>query len=234
MAFPIALILGLAAQGIATREADEKKKKLLDAMEAYNVGKAKKSEAAIGEMIASQRPEARTADLDQSIAERAASLGSAVENVRATNPAPIAGKLSQDYEKSQESTARSIDERTRRAIEQLSVIGAPGERAFNNALKFGKTAGDVDSANAAIRNVGGAYMTSIGNTVPNPYMLAAGSALTAYGAGSLGGGTDVGTGIDSGNVEDASGNLYNGGAISQFGRGTQRPVARSGIWGARR
>lgn len=186
MAAFLPLLIGLAAQQVATQQAEDRQKKLLEAMEAYQSGKAQKSEAAINEMIASQRPEKRTEDLNASIAARAASLDSAVENVRSTNPAPIAGKLSADYQQSQEASARTIDERTRRAIEQLSVMGAPGERAANTAIKFGKTATDVDAANAAIRNVGAAYRTSIGNTRPNPYLLAAGSALSAYG-GAAGG-----------------------------------------------
>lgn len=241
MAPILPLLIGLGVSRAADQEAETRRQKLLDAMQAYQVDKAQKGQAEIQQLIATQRPDVRKAELDKITAARADSLASSVQAVQPTNPAPIAGKLSSDYQKSQEGTASTVAERTRRAIEQMSIMGAPGERDFANSVRFGHTAADVDSANTAINNVGQAYQTSMRNTVPNPWLKLAGQVMMAYGSAKLGANGDpgVGTGIDSGPYEDASGNLYNNGAPSQYGRGTQKPTVRSGVksayslWGTR-
>jgi hypothetical protein len=62
-------------------------------------------------------------------ADRTQSLKDTVGAAQAFDAAPIAGKMSGDYAATQEANASRIAERTRRAIEQLSAMGAPGEQA---------------------------------------------------------------------------------------------------------
>ncbi len=212
------LILGAVVSRAADREAEDRRQRLLDAMKAYQTNKAKDSEAAIETLISKQKPDARQAELDAITASRAASLGASVDAVKSTNPAPIAGKLSPDYEKSQEQVAGTVAERTRRAIEQLSTMGAPGERDFKQGLRFGKAGTDVDAANTAIRNVGDAYMTDMNNVRASPGLKLIGGALMAYGGGGLGS-TGDGTNVNGyGGAGDVSTRNRLSNAYSLWGR----------------
>lgn len=160
--------------------------KLLEAMRAYGRGQAALGQAATENLIAQQTPQARATELADVTAGRAKSLTDTVAAAQASNPAPIAGKLSQDYLHSQEAVANTVAERTRRAIAQLSAMGAPGEQALKSGIRFGRAAGEVDASNSAIGNVNNAFMGDIKNTVPNPGLKLVGSGMMAYGAGKMG------------------------------------------------
>lgn len=208
------LLIGLGISGLADAQAQAKREKLLNAMRAYQVGQTGATRGAIEGLIAAETPQARATDLANKIAERSDSLQKSVDSVQTTNPAPIAGKVSEDYKGSQAAAASRVADRTKRAIEQLSVMGAPGEDRLASGIRYGRAAGVVDAANSAIGNVGNAYMTHMNNTVPNPGMKLVGGALASYGAAKMGAGTGgttspgwgdtMGT---SGAFEDSAGNM---------------------------
>jgi hypothetical protein len=77
--------------------------------------------------------------------------------------------------------------RTKKAIEQLGLMGAPGEQGIASGIRFGRAAGDVDAGNAAIANVGAGYMRDISNVRPNPWLSMAGDIGMGVGGGMLGG-----------------------------------------------
>lgn len=197
---------GLLLNRYADSEAEARRMKLLEAMRAYGRGQAAIGQGATENYLAQQTSPARAAELAGVTADRAKSLGDTVAAAQKSNPGPIAGKLSQDYVRSQEAAANTVAERTRRAIEQLSTMGAPGEQALKTGIRFGRAAGVVDSANSAIGNVGNAYMGDIRNTVPNPGMKLAGSALMAYGGAKLG--APAGGGVAASEPEQLSGPGY--------------------------
>lgn len=175
----IPLLIGLAVQRYAQVEAEDRRQRLLEAMRRYKSGQAGIGRAAVEDLVSHQTPEARAAELASVTAERKKSLGDTVAAVQSSNPTQIAGKLSPDYQRSQQAAAETVAERTRRAIEQLSVMGAPGEQALKSGIRFGRAAGVVDSTNSAIGNVGNGYMGDINNTVPNPGLMLLGKGAMA-------------------------------------------------------
>lgn len=221
------LLAGLAVSRFADAQAEGKRNKLLMAMQQYQRGQAQVGQGAIQGLINSETPQARATDLSKTIADRAKSLQTSVDAVQGTNPAPLAGKMSDDYKASQEKAAGVVAERTRRAIEQLSTMGAPGEEALASGIRQGRAAGVVDSTNSAIGNVGGAFRTDMRNTVPNPGLKLLGAGLTAYGGAKFaqpeqsGWAESMGTG---GTYEDSAGGMQQ----SPFKARTKRGFS---LWG---
>lgn len=182
------LLGGLLLSRYADTEAEARRNKLLMAMRAYGRGQAQIGQAATENLLAQQTPQARGAELAAVTADRAKSLGDTVAAAQTSNAPKLEGKLSADYTRSQEVAANTVAERTRRAIEQLSSMGAPGEQGLKSGIRFGRAASVVDSSNSAIGNMNNAFMGDIKNTVPNPALKLAGSGMMAYGASSMGAG----------------------------------------------
>lgn len=183
------LIIGALMKYGADAQATQRQQHLNNAMLAYQRSMAQNNTAAIGELTAKQTPAARQTELQGIQAARLGSATQAVNTVQPAAPTSVPG-ASPDYQKAQAAAADTVANRTKRAIEQMSVMGAPGEAGLASGIRFGRAAGKVDAGNQAISNVGNAYLTSIGNTVPNPGLSMGGSALMAYGSG---GGTFGGT-----------------------------------------
>lgn len=182
----VPLILGALLSYAADRDAEKRRERLMNAMGAYKQGQAAIGRGATDALLAQQTPEARASELSKVTAGRAKSLTDSVAAAQTSNSAPLAGKLSPDYQRSQEAAANTVAERTRRAIEQLSKMGAPGEQGLAQGIRFGRAASVVDSSNSAIGNVGNAYMGAIRNTVADPALKLAGSGMMAYGGATAG------------------------------------------------
>lgn len=181
------IVASMLAKHMANKGAQNRQESLRGAMDEYQHMKAQQNEAAINQLVDRQTPAARGTELAAVTDERARSLQSTVNAAQATEASPIAGKLSGDYAAAQERAANTVSNRTRRAIEQLSTMGAPGEQQVRSSMRFGRAAGEVDAGNRAISNVGNAYMTDIGNVRPNPFLSMAGDAGMAVGGSMLGG-----------------------------------------------
>lgn len=203
---PLAIIAASAlAKNKANTDALKRQENIRGAMERFQRTKAAETEAATEQLIQKQTPQARQDELAQLEADRSRSMS---ETVASATPAPatIAGNLSPEYQKSQESAANSVAARTKRAIEQLSAMGAPGEQQQKFGLRHGRAAGVVDASNIASARVGDRYMEDIDNVRPDGFLSLAGDIGMAYGAGMLGGGAGTaaaagaagGTGITPG------------------------------------
>lgn len=183
------LLAGMAAKGYANHEADARAKSLQQAMETYQRTRAQQNEAAIGKLVDAQTPEKRAQDLQTTQASREQSMQSTIDAARAVSPvqAPAAGtNVSSDYERASTAAADTVAARTKRAIEQLGIMGAPGEQALTSGMRYGRAAGTVDAGNNAIASVGQGYMRDIDNVTPNPYLSLIGDAAMSYGGGILG------------------------------------------------
>jgi len=188
------------------RQARKRQERFAGAMEAFQRKKSDESMAATEELVKKQTPDARAGELAEATRAREQSLRDTVGAAQAFDAPGIAGKLSSDYRAAQEKEAESISARTRRAIEQLARMGAPGEQQLKHQLRFGKAAGVVDASNAASDAVGRRYMTDISNVRPNPFIdlvSQVGMGVGGYMAGGAGGAAASGQGF-----EDAAGNLY--------------------------
>lgn len=205
------LIIGMLAKYAATSAAQSRQAKLQEAMRSYQMQQAAGNEQAIRGLMDQQTPAARGGELQNIQASRSTSMQGAVDAARSAAPTTtVAGaNASPDYQKASAVAADTVANRTKRAIQQLSVMGAPGEQGLQSGLRFGRAAGKVDAGNMAIGNVGNAYVNAIRNTVPNPALSMAGDALMAYGSGgtSAAGGAMMGAGNDgSYTYEDSAGN----------------------------
>jgi len=182
------LLASMAAKYYANHEADQRAKQLQQAMEAYQRGRAQQNEAAINKLVDDQTPQKRAQDLAGTQASRDLSMQSTVDAARAASPvqAPAGTSASADYQKSSAAAADTVAARTKRAIEQLGVMGAPGEQALASGIRFGRAAGNVDAGNQAISNVGAGYMRDIDNVRPDPYLSLLGDVGMAYGGGVVG------------------------------------------------
>lgn len=181
---PLSLLIiasSFGAKYYADQQAQDRQQALANAMRNYQQIKARNTEQAINNLVSQQTPTARTTDMNQAIADRVASSNNLVSQVAASNPSQIEGKLSNDYKQSQASTADSVAAKTKRAIEQLATMGAPGDVQSQFGIRFGRAAGNVDANNAAIDRVGQAYRTDISNVRPDPLLSTLGDVGLAVG-----------------------------------------------------
>jgi len=230
---PLSLAI-IAASAFAKYQANEdaadSREAFRRSMEAYQRTKAKDTQVATDALLAKQTPKAREEELQTITGDREKSLRDTVGAAQAFDAPPIAGKLGGDYKATQEADAERIAERTRRAIEQLSTMGAPGEQAQAFSRRFGKAAGDVDANNRASENVGRGYLDDISRVVPDPTTMMLGDIGMAVGS-SMGGGAGGGgeaMGADTlGNFtyEDSAGNLQH----SAFPYPAARTKVNSGL-----
>jgi len=193
------------------KQADNRRRSFQSAMEALQREKSKEGVAATEELLTKQTPKARGDELSQLTTDREQSLRQTVGAAQAFDAPGTTGKLSEDYRGGAAENANRIAERTRRAIEQLSAMGAPGEQRQKHQLRFGKAAGTVDASNRAIDSIGRGYMTDIGNVKPNPFVNLLADVGMGYATAGAGGAAAAGAGSAANNgqgFEDSSGNLY--------------------------
>lgn len=181
------IIASMIAKHMANKGAQDRQNSLQQAMQAYQSSRAKENESAIGNLVDQSTPQKRAAELQDLNASRMQSMTGTVDAARAASPVTAPAGASSDYQKSSAAAADTVAARTKRAIEQMGVMGAPGEAGIAQGLRFGRAAGKVDAGNTAIGNVGNAYMTDIGNVRPNPWLTMAGDAGMAVGGYMLGG-----------------------------------------------
>jgi hypothetical protein len=166
---PLAIMAASAALNYQNNRAAQKRQESLRrAMETYQRQKAREQEGAVEKLIERQTPQAREEELASLTADHRRSMQDTVE---AATPVQnvIAGNLSPEYGRSQERAASVNAEKLKRAIEQLSTMGAPGAQRHQHGIRFGRAAGDVDAARLASGRVGEAYMTDINNVRPDPF-----------------------------------------------------------------
>lgn len=178
---------GMLAKNMANQQAVSRQNQLQQAMQSYQLSKAKGNEQAINQLVDQQKPDARAKELAALNASRQASMQATVDQARAASPVTQAAgtNTSADYGKASEASANVVAARMKRAIEQLGVMGAHGEQGIAQGLRFGRAAGTVSAGNEAISNVGNAYTRDMENVVPNPMLSLAGDAGMAIGGGML-------------------------------------------------
>jgi hypothetical protein len=188
LAIPIALALGGALLGgKAERDADKRRRQIADTLEAYTMGRARESRLASEGLVNTMTPELRQQDVAAKEEANRASMQSTVDAARSAYvPQPLAGKVSDEYRGAGERAAASTAERTRRAIEQLSQAGAPGDTGHDFGIRFGRAAGDVDAARDASQYVGGAYARDVASVMPSWKQKLASQLLFGLGGGLLG------------------------------------------------
>ncbi|TAK84365.1 MAG: hypothetical protein EPO20_14860 [Betaproteobacteria bacterium] len=185
MAAVALMIAGSLIKARADEKANKRKQAFADAIRQYQVGKTGEMQRATERLLEKQTPDARAAELAQLTAERAKSMDTGVGAAQAFDAPPIAAKASSDYSAANEAAANRIAERTRRAIEQLAVMSAPGQQQLRHGLRFGAASGDVDAANAAIGNAARAGQTDISAVRANPWAHLAGDVMVGGGQGML-------------------------------------------------
>lgn len=190
---PVSIALTVAStalQGMQQRSVEKRQRNLADAMGAYRAQKAGEGRAAINQFLDTIQPGAKDSERTAIVKELEGSLSDSVGAVRRFEaPQNIAGKVSPDYEARRASNDQTLTETLKRAIGQLSVIGAPGQQGMREATRYGRTAGEVDAANTASNNVSAHYMQGIQSQAPNPFLSLASQLAqgASFGRAMLGG-----------------------------------------------
>jgi hypothetical protein len=190
------------AKHMANQGAVDRQNQLQQAMATYQRSRALQNEAATKALISQQTPDARATELKNIDTSRQASMQGTVDTARAASPVTQAAgtNTSGDYQRASTAAADTVAARTKKAIEQLGLMGAPGEQGIASGIRFGRAAGDVDAGNAAIANVGAGYMRDISNVRPNPWLSMAGDIGMGVGGGMagnyLGSPADIGTSVE--------------------------------------
>lgn len=230
---------GMLAKYKANKDAENRQSSLRGTMEQYQRGKAQQNEAAINQLMSKQTAPARAAELANIDASREASMRGAVDQARAASPVTqVAGtNTSPDFQQASQAASTRVADKTAKAIQQLGMMGAPGEQGVASGIRFGRTAGNVDANNIAIGNVGDAYMRDINNVKPNPLLSLAGDAGMAIGGGMMfapaAGSAAMVPAADAAAYE--GGALYNTAATSAaptFGSAASRAAAMRGAMAA--
>lgn len=216
MAIPALAILGasLFLKHQNDRAALKRQKRLASAMESFQRKRSGESIAATEELLKKQTPEARGTELADLTEDRAQSLRDTVGAAQAFDAPETAGKKGADFRTASEAEAFARAARTKRAIEQLAAIGAPGEQARAHGIRFGRAAGVVDASNAANEAVGRRFATDINNVRPNPFIDLVSQIGIGYGLGGFGGAVG-GTGLTT--SELAAADIALGGAGGSAG-----------------
>lgn len=175
---------GAILKGAAARDAAARKKRLVDAMAAYQTGNATKSMDTTAKFLEGSTPEARAAALAGAEDANRAGYEKTVGAAQAfEQPGGVAGKLSEGYTRAAADSADAVARRSKMLIENLSRMRAPGVAGATESRRYARAAGDVDALNAANASVGRGYMTDIGNVQASPWAKLGGDALSGIGAG---------------------------------------------------
>ncbi|HEX5128101.1 MAG TPA: hypothetical protein VFV90_00060 [Usitatibacter sp.] len=214
-------LLVLAASAFAKYKNDQaavdRQRAFANALAAFQKQRAGESMAATEQLVNKQTPQAREAELTDLTAQRQQSLRDTVGAAQAFDQPAVAGKTGADFKQAQEQAAKTVSERTKRAIEQLAAISAPGEQQRAFSTRLGRAAGVVDASNFANADVGRAYGVDINNVRPNPFIDLASQVGMAYGGYQLGGGLGAGASFANNGqgYTDAADNLYSGNTTRQ-------------------
>lgn len=167
----MALALGSAAVSeMSNRDVASRQKRIIDAMQQYQVGKAGKGREGITKYLDTITPQARVAEKNAATAELEKGLGESVAATKAyETPSNFSGKVSDQYTNRVASNAAANTDKIGRIMKQLAVIGTPQEQQLSQGIRFGRAATDVDAANSAIRGVTPAYMGAISRVRPNSW-----------------------------------------------------------------
>jgi hypothetical protein len=100
---------------------------------------------------------------------------------RLSNAMAEAGAVSPDYQARVASNDADLTSRLKRAVSQLSIIGAPAQQGLAEARRFGVAGGEVDASNTAANNVGAAYNKGIELQRPNSFLTLASQIMKGVG-----------------------------------------------------
>lgn len=178
------MAVSAVAQGAAQNKADKRKQSLADQMGVFRSKKAEEGRAAIERFLKGVEPEARQeqtgkiqAELEQGLKE---SIG---ETMAFEKPDNFAGKVTDDYRRVRAAGQQRTDERLRRAIEQLKVIGTPRERAFQDAFRYGNAAREVGATTGASERVSREYARAIDQVQQDRFLSIASQLAQGLGMG---------------------------------------------------
>lgn len=185
-----ALSLGLQGAGglvkmQAQADAAARRKRLSDAMSAYQSDNARKAMDLTEQHLQGSTPEAREAALERAEAEGRLGFEKTVGAAQAFEQADSgpSGKLSAQYKAADARSADAAASRTKALIENLATMRAPGAARTAETRRFARAAGGVDALQGANASVGRAYQSDMGNVAESPWATLGGEVLSGVGQG---------------------------------------------------
>lgn len=178
-----AQLLSSSMKADASEAATGRKREFADAIRAYQTTKAKEAQAATGDYLKAQTPDARGTELSAVTDLGKDSLTKSVGAAQAFDAPATAAATGGNYEKASAAAADRVATRTKRAIEQLAAMRAPGEQKLRQGMRYGVTAGQVDASNKAAAAAGVAGQSDINSVNPNGDDLMLADIVSGVGGG---------------------------------------------------
>ena len=176
------LIGGSAISQYGLNARTRKQRELNKQLTSYKLGKSAESTAATEKYLASLTPEARKVENPALKAEAEKSARESLGTTMAyEKPRNFAGKTGTDYDAVLANEKAIKDQRVNRAIDQMTTLAVPTQRALADNVRFNTGATDVGQVNRNVRNVEGAYHNAMDLAQPNRVALYAGQVLRGMG-----------------------------------------------------
>ncbi len=177
---------GRALEAVGERKANNRRKQLNQEMTSYNLGKSRESTAALESYLKSLEPGARAVENTALKTDLGNSLKDSIGVTQAyETPTNFAGKVSPRYGTARARDEAAVSDRLARTVDQLSTLGVPAQRNFNDSVRLNTAAVDTNQANRAIGNMSGAYKQAMNLTTPPPIYHFAGEVLRGLGMSGL-------------------------------------------------
>jgi hypothetical protein len=176
------LVGGTLLEAKGQSDVRHRQERLSNAMADYSRTKYGEGRDAINQFLQTIQPQAKADERQQLTDELATGLNQSVSAARAVEtPQTVAGAVSPDYQARVASNDADLTSRLKRAVSQLSIIGAPAQQGLAEARRFGVAGGEVDASNTAANNVGAAYNKGIELQRPNSFLTLASQIMKGVG-----------------------------------------------------
>jgi competence protein ComGC len=164
----IALAVSTVANHMAQKGKQDRQDALASQMNAYNMKKSDETTAAINQFLGKIDPAQREAALNEEQNKIRDNINAQIGASAAyAPPTGFAGKPNAEFAGRVDSNTAAAADRTKRIVQALSVIGAPGQRSLQQGRDLGLAAGEVDGANGAMNRVGNRFMAGINSQKPD-------------------------------------------------------------------
>lgn len=182
---PIAIMAaGTAMQHKANEDALAGQSKLVSQEQLARSAKAREGTGVTERLIASMEPEARAAQDANIRSQLEGQIGRSLDTARSyETPDPFAGKVSQDYVGARTAGQQTVNDRLRRAFEQMKTLGVPGQRGLEDKFRFSQAASDIGGLQGDSAGLGRAYGAARSLEQPDPFLNLAGQLTQGVGMG---------------------------------------------------
>lgn len=182
---PIAIMAaGTMMQHKASEDSLAGQSKLISQEQLARSAKAREGTGVTSRLIDTLQPDARSAQDAAIRAEMEGQLGRSIDTARSyEQPEQFGGKVSDDYYSARETGRQTVNDRLRRALEQMSTLGVSGQRGLEDKFRYSQAASDIGGLQGDSAGLGRAYGAARSLEQPDPFLNLAGQLTQGVGMG---------------------------------------------------